>query len=197
MSRLGKRALTSRSDAVRLAVNLHALAERRARKHQQPEPKQGDPMNDALLIRPVAHSDYDGWRKLWDGYNAFYGRADSTALPEPITEATWERFFSPNEPVHALVAQYQDRVVGLAHYLFHRSTTRLQDVCYLQDLFTDEQLRGNGIGRRLVHAVYEAARLAGSSRVYWQTQASNLEARRLYDTIAQHKGFIVYAAELS
>jgi GNAT superfamily N-acetyltransferase len=154
-------------------------------------------MDDTLLVRPIERTDYDGWSRLWNGYNAFYGRAGATALPEQITAATWERFFAPDEPVHALVAEYQGQIVGLAHYLYHRSTTRLHDVCYLQDLFTDEQLRGKGIGRHLVLAVYDAAREAGSSRVYWQTQASNAAGRALYDKIAQHKGFIVYGVELS
>ena len=94
------------------------------------------------------------------------------------------------------MAEHQGEVVGLAHYLFHRSTTRLHDVCYLQDLYTVEHLRGKGIGRQLILAVYEAARRAGSSRVYWQTQASNAEGRTLYDKVARHNGFIVYAHEL-
>jgi GNAT superfamily N-acetyltransferase len=153
-------------------------------------------MDETLLVRPLERTDYEGWRPLWDGYNAFYGRAGATALPEEITLATWERFFAAEEPVHAVVVQYQGRVVGLAHYLFHRSTTRLHDVCYLQDLFTDEGLRGKGIGRHLVLAVYDAAKRAGSSRVYWQTQESNAAGRALYDKLAQHKGFIVYACEL-
>jgi GNAT superfamily N-acetyltransferase len=153
-------------------------------------------MDDSFIVRPIERSDYEGWRRLWDGYNAFYERVGPTALPEPITSATWERFFSPGEPVHALVAQHEGRIVGLAHYLFHRSTTRLCDVCYLQDLFTDEHLRGKGGGRQLVLAVYGAARLAGSSRVYWQTRDSNEKGRALYDKVAQHKGFIVYGHEL-
>jgi GNAT superfamily N-acetyltransferase len=155
-----------------------------------------DDMDDSLLVRPIERSDYDNWRPLWDGYNAFYGRAGTTALPEPITAATWERFLSPDEPVHALVAEHQGQIVGLAHYLYHRSTTRLHDVCYLQDLFTDERLRGKGIGRRLVLAVQDAARRAGSSRVYWHTHTTNVEGRALYDKIAQNKGFIVYVSEL-
>lgn len=154
-------------------------------------------MDSGLLVRPIERGDHAAWRPLWDGYNAFYGRTGLTALPEPITAATWERFFAPDEPVHALVALHHGRVVGLAHYLFHRSTTRLNDVCYLQDLFTDEALRGKGIGRALVQAVYEAARRAGSSRVYWQTQTSNAAGRALYDKLAQHKGFIVYTHELA
>jgi len=146
--------------------------------------------------RPIQRTDLAGWRPLWDGYNRFYGRDGATALPEAITQATWERFFSTTEPVHALVAEWQGRVVGLAHYLFHRSTTRLADVCYLQDLYTEEGLRGRGVGRALILATYEAARAAGSSRVYWQTHAGNAAGRALYDKVAGHHGFIVYSREL-
>lgn len=153
-------------------------------------------MSASLLIRSIEQSDYEAWLPLWHGYNAFYQRVGPTALPESITRATWERFFAANEPVHGLVAEHERQVVGLAHYLFHRSTTRLHDVCYLQDLFTVEHLRGKGVARQLILTVYEAARQAGSSRVYWQTQSSNAKGRALYDRVAQHNGFIVYAHEL-
>lgn len=153
--------------------------------------------SDRFEIRSIRRADYEGWRPLWDGYNAFYGRSGETALPEEITEATWERFFAAAEPVQALVAAEQGRVVGLVHYLYHRSTTRLHDVCYLQDLFTAPALRGLGIGRRLIQAVYDAARATGCSRVYWQTQVTNQAGRALYDKVAEHRGFIVYTYELT
>jgi GNAT superfamily N-acetyltransferase len=153
-------------------------------------------MPEAVLVRRIERTDYTGWRPLWDGYNRFYGRHGSSALPESISAATWERFFSSGEPVHALVAEQDGRLVGVAHYLFHRSTTRLNDVCYLQDLFTAEDARGRGIGRQLIHAVYASARAAGSSRVYWQTKVANDPGRALYDKVAEHQGFIVYTHEL-
>ena len=149
-----------------------------------------------IQVRAIERNDYAGWRPLWDGYNAFYGRIGATALAEEITSATWERFFNPAEPVWAFVAEHQGRIVGLVHYLFHRSTTRLRDVCYLQDLFTVERLRGQGIGRQLILAVYEAARREGCSRVYWLTHTTNAKGRMLYDKVAEHKGFIVYMHEL-
>jgi GNAT superfamily N-acetyltransferase len=148
-------------------------------------------------IRAIRRTDYDAWRPLWDGYNAFYGRSGATALAQPITQATWERFFDAAEPVYALVAEREGNVVGLAHYLFHRSTTRLRDVCYLQDLFTASELRGLGIGRTLILGVYDAARAAGCNRVYWQTHVSNRPGRALYDKVAQDHGFIVYSHELT
>lgn len=104
--------------------------------------------------------------------------------------------FSPLEPVFALVAEVDEEVVGIAHYLFHRSTTRIEPVCYLQDLFTDPEVRGRGIARALIHAVYKQAGEAGARRVYWQTKATNEAGRVLYDRVAKHVGFIVYSHEL-
>ena len=150
-------------------------------------------MNTNIQVRAVRLDDFEAWRPLWDGYNAFYGRLGDTALPDSITQVTWERFFNPVEPVFALVAERDGKLLGLTHYLFHRSTTRVEPVCYLQDLFTDECARGQGVGRALIVAVYEQARLASASRVYWQTQATNEAGRALYDKVAKHSGFIVYS----
>ncbi len=148
------------------------------------------------MIRAVAVEDFDAWKPLWDAYNAFYGRKGPTALPEEITQATWSRFFDSNEPVHALVAESSGRIVGLAHYLFHRSTTQLGHICYLQDLFTVEEARGKGIGRGLIEAVYARAREAGAKRVYWQTHETNARAMRLYEQVAERSGFIVYRKDV-
>ncbi len=148
------------------------------------------------IVRDVRPVDQPAWRPLWDGYNAFYGRAGATALPEAITALTWARFFDPAEPVHALVAELDGRLVGLAHYLFHRSTILDGPTCYLQDLFTAPDCRGHGIGRALILAVYERARASGAARVYWQTHETNATAMRLYDQVAERSGFVVYRKTL-
>jgi len=117
-------------------------------------------------------------------------------MPESITASTWKRFLDPAESVHGLVAVSGNEIVGLAHYLFHRSTSRLTDVCYLQDLFTAPAMRGRGIATQLIEAVYDLARKAGATRVYWQTQETNQTARAVYDKLATHNGFIVYTQEI-
>ena len=149
-------------------------------------------MSGNLIIRAVARHDYEQWLPLWDGYNAFYGRSGPTALDGEITRTTWQRFFDAYEPVHALVAESDGRLLGLVHYLFHRSTIAIQPNCYLQDLFTTAESRGKGVGRALIDGVYERARLAGSPRVYWLTHETNHTARQLYDKVAENSGFIVY-----
>jgi GNAT superfamily N-acetyltransferase len=149
-------------------------------------------MSSDLIIRTATPQDYAQWLPLWDGYNAFYGRAGATALAPEITRTTWARFFDAYEPVHALVAARGDELLGLTHYLFHRSTTAIGPNCYLQDLFIREAARGKGVGRALIDGVYQRAELAGCLRVYWHTHETNHTAMRLYDDVAERSGFVVY-----
>lgn len=153
-------------------------------------------MKQSVVVRPVAKDDFSSWKTLWDSYNAFYGRQGETALSTEIVHATWLRFFDAYEPVHALVAEQDGELIGLAHFLYHRSTIQLGPNCYLQDLFTIEATRGKGVGRALIQAVAERAQRDGCGRLYWQTHETNAAARRLYDQVASRSGFIVYVRPL-
>ena len=152
-------------------------------------------MQPVPTVRPALAADYDAWRPLWDGYNAFYGRHGETALPEAVTAATWARFLDPGEPMQALVGAEGGGLLGLAHLVFHPSTTMASPTCYLQDLFTAAQARGRGIGRALIAAAVEAARSAGATRLYWHTHETNAQAIRLYDAVAKRSGFILYRVD--
>jgi GNAT superfamily N-acetyltransferase len=149
-------------------------------------------MVDGLVVRHVERADFEHWLKLWAGYNAFYERKGPTAVSRAVTEMTWGRFFDAYEPMHALVADQGGHLLGMTHYIFHRNTTMTGPVCYLQDLFTNAEARGKGIGRALIEGVSERAREAGSTRVYWNTHETNTPARLLYDKVASNDGFIVY-----
>jgi GNAT superfamily N-acetyltransferase len=141
-----------------------------------------------VAIRPLGPEDRADWEPLWAGYLAFY----EATIPSTVTETTWARLNDPAEPMHALGAFVDGQLVGIVHYLFHRSTWTTGDYCYLQDLFTDEAARGRGAGRALIEAVYQRATAAGASRVYWLTQEGNATARALYDKLADRSGFIQY-----
>jgi GNAT superfamily N-acetyltransferase len=145
-----------------------------------------------ITVRDVLPDDFQEWKVLWDGYNTFYGRHGPTALRPEITQMTWSRFFDAYEPVHALVAVDGGALVGIANYLFHRSTIQIAPTCYLQDLFTSNATRGRGVGRALIAAVYERAVAASAGRLYWQTHESNSTAMALYDKLAERSGFVVY-----
>ena len=145
-----------------------------------------------VTVRLAQPGDYERWLPLWTGYSTFYKRT----VPDHVTRLTWQRFFDHYEPMHCVVAEQGKDLTGIAHYLFHRNTTMIGPTCYLQDLFTAEAARGKGVGRSLIEAVYDAARQAGSTRVYWMTHETNTTAQALYDKVAARSGFIQYRKDL-
>jgi ribosomal protein S18 acetylase RimI-like enzyme len=145
-----------------------------------------------FTIRPVRPEDYTQWLVLWEAYNSFYGRSGATALPEAVNRTTWTRFLDPAEPLQGLVAIRDGEVAGLAHCLYHYSTSAIDQTCYLQDIYTAVAYRGQGIARALIAAIGEAAKQQGTTRLYWHTHDSNRTAQKLYDQVAQKSGFIVY-----
>lgn len=150
-------------------------------------------MRPTLSVRPVRDADFPAWLALWDAYNAFHGRRGATALDRLVTETTWQRFIDPAEPMFALIAEDigLGLLLGFAHYHYHRCTTRIEPTCHLQDLFTRPDVRGRGVGRSLVEAVYREATDSGVKRVYWQSHAPDVPGRLLYNKVARNYGFIV------
>ena len=140
------------------------------------------------VIRPVGANERADWEPLWRGYLTFY---NSTQAMD-VTDLIWSRIHDPAEPMYALGAYIDGKLLGITHYLFHRTFWTVGDDCYLQDLFVAEGTRGKGIGEALIAAVEEAARARGANRVHWLTREENAVARGLYDKVAERSGFIQY-----
>jgi GNAT superfamily N-acetyltransferase len=142
-------------------------------------------------VRAIERPDRAQWEPLWRAYLVFY-RAQWS---DQVANATFARIFDPLEPVHALVAERGDELIGFTHYLFQRSTWLINSQCYLQDLYVGEAERRSGVGPALIAAVVGAAKEAGAARVYWNTHETNAVARKLYDAVAVRTGFIQYRIE--
>lgn len=142
-----------------------------------------------IEIRPLRPEDAAEWRRLWTGYLEFY----QTAVPEEVYATTFSRLLGDDpQDFNGFLALVGGRPMGLVHFLFHRHCWKIENVCYLQDLYVDPQARGTGLGRKLIEAVYAAADANGTPAVYWLTQDFNTTGRRLYDRIAQVTPFIRY-----
>jgi len=141
------------------------------------------------VIRPLTPEDRAEWEVLWRGYLTFF----ETELAPEIYDATFSRLVNPEAKERgALVAEKDGALIGLVHYLFHAHNWRIEDVCYLQDLFVTEAARGTGAGRALIQSVYDLADAHGTPQVYWTTQHFNTEARKLYDRIGELTPYIKY-----
>jgi GNAT superfamily N-acetyltransferase len=146
------------------------------------------PPVSSIEISPLRVSERSRWSELWSAYQRFY----DIELPAEVTDSTWQRIHAGR--IHALGARdASDRLVGIAHFLYHEDTWSTAPACYLQDLYVDQTLRGRGCGRKLIDAVDAAARAAGANGPYWLTHETNTVARRLYDRLAQNQGFLHYS----
>ena len=143
-----------------------------------------------LKIRPLMAEDRTDWVQMWSDYLSFY---ETDVAPE-IYETTFARLIDSTNPVqNALFAELDGAAVGIVHYIYHAHNWRAENVCYLQDLYAKEAVRGQGIGRALIEAVYAAADANGTPSVYWMTQDFNENARLLYDRIGTLTPFIKYS----
>lgn len=141
-----------------------------------------------MKIRMACENDFAQWLTLWQGYQVFY----KTNIAQATTDLTWSRFLDPSEPMHCAVAEDEGKLIGMVHYIQHRSCWTTGDYIYLQDLFVNPHIRGKGIGRALIEHVYAVAAQKGASRVWWLTHESNEDAMKLYDKIADKSGFTQY-----
>lgn len=143
----------------------------------------------SVIIRPLAAADEPAWRQLWKAYLAFY----ETELPDEIYQTYFARLLGDDpQDYSGMIAEVDGKPVGLVHYLFHRHGWKIENTCYLQDLYADPAVRGQGVGRALIEAVYQAADAQGAPSVYWLTQEFNTSARKLYDRVGVLTPFIKY-----
>ena len=141
------------------------------------------------VVRPLDAADGERWNELWRGYLQFYKHE----LPPDLTALTWQRLLDPQHPFQGLVAlDEQQLIVGIVHFHVHASTWARVGYCYLEDLFVDPALRGKGVGRALIEAVYRAADDQGVERVYWHTEDTNTRAQALYHQLAELTPFVQF-----
>ena len=149
--------------------------------------------NQEIQVVPIQQQDYSEWIKYWLAYQDFY----KVVLSSTTTQMTWQRFFDADEPVYCAIAKQGEHVLGLVHYVIHRSTWAVQNFCYLEDLYVSPNVRGQHIGKRLIEYVQQQATTEHCARLYWHTQETNQTAQKLYNWIAEKPGIIEYRMALN
>lgn len=79
-----------------------------------------------------------------------------------------------------LVARKPSGISGMVSLLFTVSTAEGARVAWLEDMVVREELRGGGLGSRLLQAAVDHARHQGLRRISLLTDKVNAPAQRLY-----------------
>lgn len=142
-----------------------------------------------MKIRKLTRNDFDAWLPLWRGYMEFY----KANVSDDVTRVSFDRLTEGTDRMGAFVAESDGgSLIGMVHWIRHPSTWTETDYCYLQDLYVNPDIRGQGAGRALIEAVYARAGELGCNRVYWLTHETNETAMKLYDKVADKSGFLQY-----
>ncbi len=146
-----------------------------------------------MIFREIRPSDRAAWEPLWAGYLEFYKHS----LSAEQTELTWNRFFDNAVRLHGFVAELDGVVVGFAHCWFNHTTWLDKADLYLEDLFVSPDYRRRGLGEFLIQGCADFAHSSGASRLYWQTQRSNVSAQKLYYKVAALSEYIIFEKVLA
>lgn len=102
--------------------------------------------------------------------------------------------FSDTPFFEALIAWQGDGAVGLALYFSEFSTWRGSPGVYVQDLYVSDEIRGSGLGRRLMETVIERSRGWGATycklSVYGQNEGALAFYRKLGFKVASNESVL-------
>lgn len=131
--------------------------------------------------------------KLFDQYRVFY---KSSSDYEAARKFLKERFEKEDSTI--FLASIDGRIVGFTQLYPSFSSVSMKRVWILNDLFIDEDYRGNGVAKSLMCAAENFARETGSVRIILATQISNVAAQSLYELrgYAKDEEFYHYALRL-
>ena len=169
-------------------------------KTMNTEPKYSEPTSSETMrqsragriaVRPIEARDEQRWRELFTAYGVFY----ETAFDAALLEGVWAWLMDAHHPLFCLVAELDGRVVGFAHVREQPDTFTAGPGWFLDDLFTEPEVRGTGAGSALITAIEAHARANGGGTVRWITAADNARAQRVYDRLAIRATWVTYELE--
>jgi GNAT superfamily N-acetyltransferase len=123
---------------------------------------------------------------LAEEMDRFYGATEVEPLQRRLEQIREALFGEPpagwallawQQRDHATVEDGSQKLVGFASYSFLWPAVGLTRSLFLKELYVVDAARSCGVGTALMQALFEVARQHECSRVEWQTEVGNAEAR--------------------
>lgn len=135
------------------------------------------PSSRPYLIRPIRRGDNAAVAGIIrDVMTEFDAVGRNYSISDPEVDAMFEAYPPPDAAL--FVVEQAGRVLGCGG--MGPLADGPPDVCELRKMYFRPELRGTGMGAKLLALILDAARDAGYRRCYLETLGNMTEARRLY-----------------
>ena len=98
------------------------------------------------MIRKIKRKDKENWIKLYCGYARFY----KVPMKQEILDTLWKWIHDEIHDVNGICYELDNKIVGIAHYRTMPRPIKGKHICFLDDLFVDENFRGQKIAQKLI-----------------------------------------------
>ena len=140
------------------------------------------------MIREIKTSDQDEWEALYRGYADFY----KVEMNDEILKTVWKWLHDKDHEVKGMVYEFENKIVGLAHYRRIPRPLRGKYIGFLDDIYVVPKYRGNKIGEKLIYELNKISKKNNWGLVRWNTRNDNMRAKSLYDRIAKKTTWELY-----
>jgi GNAT superfamily N-acetyltransferase len=149
-----------------------------------------------ITISAASPDDAPAMATLLEEMDGFYGEARTEPLDQRIRQIN-EALFADPPAAYALLAWDGTRMAGFAAYSFLWPAAGLTRSLYLKELYVDQAHQRQGVGKLIMHAIFETAAQHQCSRVEWTTDNDNTSAQAFYDKLGlpPHPAKVFYRTE--
>ena len=152
-------------------------------------------MNPSIQISRAGTADLADLAPLFDAYRKFYGQPSDAARASHFISDRLAR----GDSVILLARGADGSALGFAQLYPTFSSIACRPAFILNDLYTTEAARGQGVGRALLDAARTHVLGAGAASISLETAIDNTRAQALYESFGFRRDtqFLTYALSLS
>lgn len=145
-----------------------------------------------FVINEITKNDYQSWKIIFKEYLIFY----NSKLTESTIKSSWDKIINKDEKIYCLgcykSSEKTKELIGIMNFIYHKSTWSKKRVCYLEDLFIQEDHRLKGCASLLLNKLVKICKIKNIEKIYWKTKSDNYQAQSLYNKFAIQTDFLEY-----
>lgn len=138
-----------------------------------------------IIIRKATEKDSHKIWILMKELAVFEKYIDSFAITPEVVKNSGFRKSPPD--FHCIVAEDNDKIVGILVYYFLPYTAQNKPAIYMKELYVDENYRGRKIGERLMNALWDEALVHNCEQIKWTVAPWNKAGQKFYERLGANQ----------